>query len=132
MEKIKEIRELTELSDDMEGYEVVTNKQSIKLLIDNRQSCCENWGYFWCNDDPLTFIGTTVRGVTLTDTALNEARMKYNDIGPNSTWFEGGLMFVNIDTNQGVLQFVAYNRHNGYYGHLAKVECIQLKHVETL
>jgi len=26
-------------------------------------------------------------------------------------------MFINIDTSEGLLQFAAYNSHNGYYGH---------------
>ena len=28
-------------------------------------------------------------------------------------------MFVNINTSNGLLQFAAYNNHNGYYGHNA-------------
>ncbi len=35
-------------------------------------------------------------------------------------------MFVNLETNKGTLQFVAYNEHNGHYGHEAKVTCKQL------
>ena len=41
-------------------------------------------------------------------------------------------MFVNLETNKGTLQFVAYNEHSGYYGHEAKVQCTQLMHSETL
>lgn len=41
-------------------------------------------------------------------------------------------MFVDLITDRGVLQFVAYNEQNGYYGHLAKVESRQLTHEETL
>lgn len=131
MEKITEIKEITDYSDwsGMDGFEVVTTKQSIKLLIDNGQSCCERWGYFWCNDSPSDFIGATVRSVSLTDLELNEAKMKENDV---ASLYEGGIMFVNIDTDRGVLQFVAYNEHNGYYGHEAVVSCTQLKHSEYL
>lgn len=28
-----------------------------------------------------------------------------------------GVMFINIETTKGFLQFVVYNEHNGYYGH---------------
>lgn len=114
------------------GFEVVTDKQSIKLYIDNDSSCCEKWGHFWCNDNPQDFIGAVLRGVSLTDTALNEAQMKANDLNQNDKWFEGGVMFVNLETDRGTLQFVAYNEHNGYYGHEAKVQCTQLTHAETL
>lgn len=29
----------------------------------------------------------------------------------------GSAMFINVETTKGLLQFVAYNEHNGYYGH---------------
>ena len=134
MEKIIEIKDY-EGKDDyshVAGFEVVTDKQSIKLYIDSESSCCEKWGYFWCNDNPQDFIGAELRSVSLTDTAQNEAQMKANDLNPNDKWFEGGVMFVNLETDMGTLQFVAYNEHNGYYGHDAKVQCTQLTHAETL
>ena len=133
METIKDIKEITE--EDyitMEGYEVVTDKQSIKLLIDNGQDCCERFGYFWCNDNPKDFIGATLRAVYITDTELNEAKMKEHDLDQRDKYFEGGVMFVNLETNKGVLQFVAYNEHDGFYGHEAKVLCEQLTHSEVL
>lgn len=133
-ENIVEIKKL-EVSrgffEEYSGFEVVTSKQSIKLLIDNRQQCCEQWGYFWCNDDPQSFIGAELLSVNITDDALNQAQMKVHDLDSNKKWFEGGVMFVNLKTNKGILQFVAYNEHNGYYSHRAKVECEQLMyHVE--
>ena len=30
---------------------------------------------------------------------------------------DGGVVFVNFDTSAGLFQLVAYNQHNGYYGH---------------
>ena len=134
MEKIIEIKdyEAKEGYANVAGFEVVTDKQNIKLYIDNQSSCCETWGYFWCNDNPQDFIGAKLRAVSLTDTALNEAEMKANYLDPNDEWFEGGVMFVNLETDRGTLQFVAYNEHNGYYGHEAKVQCTQLTHAETL
>lgn len=134
MEKIIEIKdyEAKEGYSHVAGFEVVTDKQSIKLYIDNVNSCCEKWGHFWCNDNPQEFIGAELRSVSLTDTALNKAQMKANDLNPNDEWFEGGVMFVNFETDKGTLQFVAYNEHNGFYGHEAKVQCTQLTHAETL
>jgi hypothetical protein len=134
MEKITEIKDY-EGGDgyrNVAGFEVVTDKQSIRLYIDNDSLCCEKWGHFWCNDNPQDFVGAELRGVSLTDTALNEAQMQANNLNPNDKWFEGSVMFVNLDTDRGTLQFVAYNDHNGYYGHEAKVQCAQLTHAETL
>lgn len=134
MEKIIEIKdyEAKEGYINVAGFEVVTDKQSIKLYIDNEGSCCEEWGYFWCNDNPQEFIGAGLRTVSLTDTALNEVQMKANNLNPNEKWFQGSVMFVNLETDKGTLQFVAYNEHNGYYGHEAKVQCTQLTHMEIL
>lgn len=134
MEKIIEITEF-DTGDGwrgVAGYKVITNKQEIELSIDNGQSCCETFGFFWCNDNPQDFVGAKVRGISLTDTELNEAKMKQHDIDPSSEYFEGGVMFVNIDTNKGILQFVAHNEHNGYYGHDAYVKSTQLTHEEML
>lgn len=114
------------------GYQVITDKQTIRLGIDDGQSCCERSGYFWCNDKPEDFVGAKLRSISITDKALNEAKMKENDLNPNEQYFEGGVMFVNIDTTKGLLQFVAYNCHNGYYGHEAVVISNQLNKEETL
>lgn len=134
MEKILEIKPYTsaEKYDGMEGFEVVTDKQSIKLMISSGQSCCERSGYFWCNDNPQDFVGADVIGVRLTDTALNQAQMDENALDPGHKYFEGGCMFVDIETSIGPLQSVAYNEHNGYYGHEARVVCSQLKHRDVL
>ena len=134
METIVEIKdyEATENHTSFVGFEVVTTAQSIKLFIDNDSSCCERWGYFWCNDTTADFIGAELRGVTITDTALNEAQMKANNVAPANKYFEGGVMFVNLETDRGTLQFVAYNEHNGYYGHYAQVQCSQLTRTECL
>ena len=131
MEKIIGIDEVEKMIDDwqrMEGYKVTTTDQEIELLIDNNQSCCESWGYFWCNEKPQDFVGAELRGITLTDKELNAAFMNEDaeDI------YEGGIMFVNLDTDRGVLQFVAYNSHNGYYGHEARITSKQLEHSENL
>lgn len=128
MEKIIAIVEIdeTEGYTSYSGFMIKTTKQNIKLLIDNMQSCCENWGYFMSEDDLGSFIGSEVLNVSLTDTALNTK--KVDEIGI----YEGDTMFVNIETSNGLLQFVAYNEHNGYYGHEAKVISEQLNHSETL
>lgn len=134
MEKIIEIKDYeAEIGySNVAGFEVITNKQNIKLYIDNDSSCCERWGFFWCNDNPQKFVGANLYSVKLTDTELNEEEMKANNLNPNEKWFEGGVMFVNLETNKGTLQFVAYNEHNGYYGHEATVQCTQLTHTKWL
>ena len=130
-EKIIRIEEVTFKSkadcQEFDGYQVITDKQTIKLGISNSQSCCESWGYFMSEDDLKEFEGAELKEITLTDVALKTEIFESKDID-----FEGDLMFVNFSTDKGVLQFTAYNQHNGYYGHNAIVISEQLNHEEVL
>lgn len=117
MERILSIEEGN--FDGKSGFIVKTNEQEILLGIQDDQYCCELWGYFMSEDDFSRFIGAELLGVKVVDTALR-------------TWdaienmYEGGTMFVNIETSNGLLQFAAYNEHNGFYGHEAMVQSKQL------
>lgn len=131
MEKILKIEEVTDDNTPKwlaDGFTITTDKQVIKLLIGNGQSCCESWGYFMSEDDLEQFIGADLLDVNLTDTALNTKQIEKNKDNIDC----GGVMFVNLDTSKGLLQFVAYNVHNDYYGHDAYVFSEQLTHIECL
>lgn len=118
------------------GFQIKTNQQVVTLAIDDESSCCESWGYFLTEQDATKFVGAELRGIQITDTNrsgrkfVTDYTSKYseNDIHLD----EGDVMFVDIETDRGVLQFVAYNSHNGYYGHTARVSSQQLTHSETL
>ena len=122
------------------GFDVVTTEQTITLEIDDQQSCCESWGYFLTEDDTEKFIGAELRGVSLTDTNRSKKRIerisydeRYDWDDPNIVDLDSGdVLFVDIETDRGVLQFVAYNAHNGYYGHEARVTAKQLQHEAVL
>ena len=124
MEKIISIAEHSEYVGA--GYAITTDKQVVKLLIDDNQQCCESSGYFFTEDKIEDFIGAYLVNVSITDTLLNTKKLDEIESDETST------MFVNIETSKGLLQFVAYNTHNGYYGHSACVSSTQLKHEETL
>lgn len=111
-----------------EGYMVVTDKQTIKIGISTGQSCCENSGYLTTNDTLDEFSGAKLLGIKIVDVALNSKKVEDIISGIDS----GDTMFVNIETSNGLLQIVAYNQHNGYYGHNAVVISTQLNHEETL
>jgi hypothetical protein len=132
MKKEKIIAITEHEKNNREGYKIITTEQEIILAIDNGQSCCESWGYFWCNEKPEFYVGATLHGIELTDAGLSEAIMKKEELDPNSEYFEGGIMFVNLKTSKGVLQFVAYNKHNGYYGHEALIKSTQLNHSDYI
>lgn len=90
----------------------------IKFGIDNSQSCCEQWGYLAPKDDVKDFIGAVLLSVKEVDTfPEGVAKHDWIDEALNSTWGEFGWQGIEVQTNKGVLQFVVYNNHNGYYSH---------------
>ncbi len=132
MEKILRVEEKIFKTDKKDwatydGFEVVTDKQTIQIGISDGQSCCESFGCFVTNDDITEFIGAKLKKVSITDLALNNKAL-----GASQNMDDGGCMFVNLETSKGLLQFVAYNHHNGYYGHEAVLVSAQLNHSESL
>lgn len=133
MEKILRIEETNfktkgkYYDDSFEGYQIITDQQTIKIGISDSQSCCESFGCIITNDETKEFIGAELLGISITDTALNNKKieeLEYLDCG--------GAMFVNLETSEGLLQFVAYNAHNGYYGHDAVLISKQINRNECL
>ena len=57
------------------------------------------------------FIGAELISSSITDTALQNHEIPDLD--------SGDVMFVTFNTDKGDFQIVAYNIHNGYYGHYA-------------
>jgi hypothetical protein len=127
-ETIQSIREVTSVHlpekkyGTYDGYEIVTDDQTVLVLIYNGQSCCENWGYMSSEDNLAEFVGADLLSVELTDTALKTWQL---DGYPLDV---GAAQFVNVNTSKGLLQFVVYNEHNGYYGHDIVVRSAQLNH----
>lgn len=115
--KIKSIEEVFDLRVNpeysMDGYKVETEKHIFYILIDNKQSCSESWGYLSSEDNLNNFIGANLIEIKLTDKALNQS------VVDNSGYYEdnGGIQFVDFITDQGIFQLAVYNAHNGYYGH---------------
>jgi len=137
MEKIKSIKEAEFTAKaasgsyevDYSGFIVTTDKQEIKVGIENEQLCCEAWGYIISEDNLEDFVGAVLAEVYLTDTALKT----YEDLPEEGDLFHlSDCMFVNFVTSAGLLQFVAYNEHNGYYGHDAVVVSEKINHSEVL
>ena len=97
-----------------DGFEVILDNGSKVLVgIDNQVDCCENWGYVQSVDTFDDFIGAEVLSVDVVDEALNVKTVV--------RIYEGGTMFVNINTSKGLFQLAVYNEHNGYYSHEAIV-----------
>ena len=131
MEKILRIEDTTFKTSEKEwesyeGYQIVTDVQTIKVGISSGKSCCENYGYMSTNDDLKEFEDSELFSIEVVNESLNVKSIE--DAG----FDEGEAMFVNFNTSKGVLQLVAYNSHNGYYGHDAVLISKQLNHEEIL
>ena len=97
----------------MDGYRVVAGGKEILVLIDDSQSCCENWGYLSSDDDLQSYVGANLREIVLTDTALKSL----STAEELQSLDAGGVQFVTFKTSRGDFQLAVYNGHNGYYGH---------------
>lgn len=114
-----------------EGWIIKTDIQTIRIGISNEQSCCENWGYIVSHDEAEipSFIGSGLLSIRHTDLELGSSiidRFQIMDFHDHDHILEVPTMFVTLETTAGTLQFVAYNDHNGYYGHEAVVISMQL------
>ena len=132
MEKILRIEKTTfkKTKDDwqsFDGFQIITDLQTIQIGISNEQCCCESFDCIITNDETKEFIGAELKSLAIVNTALNNKKIEELE------YLEcGGAMFVNLETSEGLLQFVAYNAHNGYYGHEAVLVSNQLNHEEGL
>ena len=124
-EIIESIEEFECNCDGESGCWVRTNLQTIEMSIDNGQSCCERWGYFWSNDNVEEFIGAELLSVEIVDKSLNMKLFVANVDDEDA-------IFINLNTSNGILQFTIYNQHNGYYGHRVNIYSKQLTHEGTL
>lgn len=114
---------------NLEGFEIKTNKQIIKVLISSGQQCCEYAGYMISEDNPEEFIGAELKSVSVIEdktynkkiiAKLDEIFDRNTTKADGSVYFDyesGGANFVDFETDKGLFQIAVYNCHNGYYGH---------------
>ena len=90
-----------------EGLIIETDKGSIKLVISDSQSCCENFGslFFETPDDISQFIDAEI--LQIEDISIK--RKDYIDTDSETQ--------LRITTDKGIIQYAIYNEHNGYYSH---------------
>lgn len=115
-----------------EGYKIVTDKQTIFILIAGGQQCCEEWGYEACsekgiidsNDDFKDFIGAEFLEVSVVQPESHDSVKIYDKLLEASRYDcnNTSAEFVNFKTSNGLLQFSVYNCQNGYYGHTVYIK----------
>lgn len=116
------IKSIQEIDDELNGYDgciIHTTTCNIIIAIDNDQQCCENAGYLASEDDFTDYIGAEILKIELVDENIGKIEFESDDLER-----ESNIIFVNVETSKGTLQFAVYNCHNGYYGHevLIKIE----------
>lgn len=126
MEKIVSIEECEfdgSSYDGKEGYKIVTTNQEILMGISSSGQCCENFGYMMSEDNLSDFIGSELIKIESVDVSLN---VKVIEHLSNQSVDMDSCMFFNLYTTNGMLQFVVYNEHNGYYSHDVSFRSAQL------
>lgn len=109
-----------------DGYRICTNKADYYFVIDNGQACCEEWGYLSTPDDLDSFVGADL--ISISKVSTNDCAKRPNLKEMIEDKYEPAeTMFVNVETSNGLLQFAAYNQHNGYYGH--DVLCFKIEKI---
>lgn len=135
MEKIVSIEEVYDKNVGnlfgLEGFSIKTSKQEVLLLVTGGKVCCEDIGYLMSEDDVSDYIGSELLDIELTDVGL-DVRSIQEEIKEDHQIESGGIVFVNIKTSSGLLQFVVYNYHNGNYGHRVMIRSNQLEYEEYL
>lgn len=104
---------------DASGIRIILEDNSILYFcIDNYQQCCESSGYITTLDskDFDNLIGATLYNIEYIGTDLKKYEVEFNTLKQLDSVLSE-CMFINIYTSEGKFQFVAYNSHNGYYGH---------------
>lgn len=112
----------------MSGYRITTSDDiEILLLIESETWCCESWGYLMSEDETSRFVGAKLYDVISVDEAFYSKSLRNI---PKAD--AGGTVFINLETSIGVLQFVAYNAHNGNYGHTVYKKVGSIEEVKEL
>lgn len=124
MGKIVSIEEIENFETETEfgyglfaGYRITTENFIINCLIDNRQSCCEEWGYLSSADNLSDFIGAealTIEIIEIDNSIKNDDSYDKEEK-------------INLETSKGLLQFSVYQKHNGYYTHGTIVQAIEVR-----
>ena len=95
-----------------DGFRIETEDEEMYFLINNFQSCCENWGiYLYTPEDLKEYVGAEYLGYDEKNCCEIENHLENEYVHPDET------CFLNIHTSKGTIDFAVYNSHNGYYSH---------------
>lgn len=132
MSKIVKIEEVNNVNfnDDSysnyDGFRIETEDEEMYFLINNFQSCCENWGtYLYTPEDLREYVGADYLGYDESSCSEIENSLKSEYVKSDA------ICFLNIHTSKGTIDFAVYNSHNGYYSHAVILKITNKKTGET-
>lgn len=113
--------------DEWIGVAILTAspEQTIKVLINDFHSCCERYDVLCMTpeNNKEGMIGATIHkvgwGKDILPAYMDAIRRYHHDN------FDGAGVaraIVDIETDKGLIQIIAYNEHNGYYPHSVYVQ----------
>ncbi len=108
-EKIEEVnKEFSIVLNNVEwiGVLIRTTKQAMMFLIDNFQSCCEEYAVYLENLFNINLIGSTIIDINWIEDISEE-------------WLSS--IKLELITDKGKVYIHMYNNHNGYYPHSYKI-----------
>lgn len=109
-------RYVDKFNEPMEGYQIITDKGTILMLMSDKVNCCESWGIeFTRLVDPVSLIGSTIYNIKLSTSTLKDT--SFNESGPYSGRRLPGDYTVEIYTDKGLVSLRGWCKHNGYYPH---------------
>lgn len=91
------------------GYCVETSEQTIKLLIEDFQNCCESYGCDIVYETTNDMIGATVLDVYW--------GLDFETVNDDCEYTGISNANVIIETDRGNITLNVSNNHNGYYPH---------------
>ena len=99
-----------------DGIRITTDNHVMYIYITPHRHCCELFGTILSEDDLSVFIGSKLKRVYLTNTAMVNEYIDYifTQRSPSSEHYR--IQFINFETDKGVFQLTVYNIDNGFYG----------------
>lgn len=124
-----------------EGFVLKTNKQDIKIGITKFGQCCEKFGVMVMAPreacvDAKDILGAEIISINWgKDGTVDKTLHPYTWTSYYEIWDDKVDVYycpINIMTNLGLIQVLAYNEHNGYYPHYVYVEWEDYWDLQTL
>ncbi len=111
-----------------DGFEIKTSQQTVKLLVENVQSCCEDFNTIISPKVSFySFVGSEIINVKYSN------KKDFEEF-PSMIRNDSDTQYVTIEimTSNGPFYLIGYNHHNGYYSHECIVEWKDFKETGSL